>query len=139
RMEREDARTSGPAVRWYAGCSRQFEPSLRRSIGRLHDPRAMDEARRATSALDDQLVLRVGPRADRHRLATDLAGLLARPRPRSAHVDLDDVVRHEQLEGPVDRDPQSPLEAGQAQQVVTPPQEPGSEAGDLDPPDLADA
>ena len=48
-----------------------------------------------------------------------------------------DVVGQEELERPVERDAETPLEGGELEQVVRPPHEPGDEAGHLDASDLA--
>src|SRR5581483_8503956 len=79
-----------------------------------------------------------GPGADRDRLAGHLAGGLAGPRPRSPDADLHDVALEDEVERPVDRDPEAAIDRRQPEEVVAPPEEPADEAAHLDPEHLAD-
>ena len=65
-----------------------------------------------TDRLDHDLVGGVLACSDRDGLAFHLPDGFAGTRARAPHVDLDDVVREEELERPVERDADAPLEAG---------------------------
>src|SRR4029079_8103294 len=78
---------------------------------------------------DHDLVVGIGPPTDRERLALALADRLTRPGSRPAHADLRDVVGDEQLERPIERDPDPPLEAPHTEKVGAPPKGPAAETG----------
>src|SRR6266550_7954244 len=113
--------------------------SVTRTIRAVRGAGDRSKGRRTRGQSQYELFFGLASDADRYRLAGHLADLLAGPSPRPPHADLDDVVGQEQLERPIDGNPDAAIEARQSEQVIAAPEEPRDESGDLDPEDLADA